>query len=1320
MSGKITDRLGKKNIPEREKETVVKSIQMQQQTIPDNAKDDHLLILNSKSVEKLKEVQNPREDKMDEVIARNNLVVTGKDIHTLYKNNLLNDTIIDEYLLLIKRRNQSDPKLPTIAVLTVYFYQRLDRLGVEEGYTQTIKWIKEDLRDKDIILIPINKREHFSLVCVYPKEGKIHYLDSIVGSRKVSNAGGIIKKYMELYYKERGEVKRFNIRIRDDIPIQQGAVDCGVFICQYAERIARRTGLWFSNTSMETMRYKMTYEIINNVIKEEVKVQENQKKPTEGLGKMTDRLGKKGKKNIPGREKETVVKSKKCDSKQHTERKARIKWPPSNSTEWNKLDTDLTMILKQLGSTAENKSDVHPNIIYTICLERFGAEEGRKGKAQNKGISRRQMKSKTLRDEINRLKLAYKEAPELEKETIRELQSFSIKKLRLLKRAETLRKNRRKAVKNREEFTRGPYEYAKKILNPKIVGKIESTKEEVEAYLNTLHSDEKREEELGEPEGLYKYPEMEFEFDKSELKLTEVTDVLKKARAKSAPGPNGVPYKVYKKCPGVARLLWSYLKGMWNKKRVSKSWKRAEGVFIPKEDKAKKVEKFRTISLLNVEGKVNFSIIARRLGNYVLRNKYIDTSIQKGGIPGVSGCLEHTALLSQLIREARSTKKNLAVTWLDIANAYGSIPHKLIFKALEKAHVPDEVKNIIEAYYDDIRIRFTTEKFTTEWQKVEKGIITGCTLSVILFALTMTMLIMSTSKETKGPKSISGTQQRNTRLYMDDITTTTETVTQTHYLLNMLSNMLDWGRMQVKTVKCRSLVIREGKVKPVTVKWKNDTITPITEKPIRYLGKEYNSTLNDTEQIRETEKITIKALGIINRSMLPGRFKVWILQNILLARIMWPLTIYEAPMSKIEEIQKKLTSAIKKWLGLPRSLSTSLMYSRSTKVQLPITALSEEVKAAKVRSAFMMETSKDRCIREANIKENTGRKWKVKEAMEDANSRLRMQEVTGIPNRGREGLGMNPRMYYSKVGNKEKRGLIVSMVREREEEARRVNISNLAIQGACFKWEVAGRNISIWETTDSNLRYLIKSIYDLLPTPANKNRWFNTEEYKCPLCGEEGTLNHIMAGCKTALKQGRYKWRHDNVLRVLAYWIEKKIKENNKSPIRKRKWVNFIRAGEKVKQQTKNEETYLTTARDWKLKTDLESRLKIPSYIIQTNQRPDMVIISESTKQMSIIELTVPTEDRIQISAELKLSRYSELLEECKRRGWRTRMWTVEVGCRGFPAASVGRLLKDIGYRGKIKKTIEKILGTEAENASHHIWNTFHSKNWGTVRNEEK
>ena len=121
-------------------------------------------------------------------------------------------------------------------------------------------------------------------------------------------------------------------------------------------------------------------------------------------------------------------------------------------------------------------------------------------------------------------------------------------------------------------------------------------------------------------------------------------------------------------------------------------------------------------------------------------------------------------MLSQLIREAKEGKKDLVLTWLDVANAYGSVVHQLIEEALRRVHVPEEVCGMIKNYYNDVSIRFTTKNFTTQWQRIERGIITGCTLSATLFALTMTMLVKSAEKETKGPVMNTGAQQKNVRL----------------------------------------------------------------------------------------------------------------------------------------------------------------------------------------------------------------------------------------------------------------------------------------------------------------------------------------------------------------------------------------------------------------------------------------------------------------------------------------------------------------------------------------------------------------------------
>ena len=48
------------------------------------------------------------------------------------------------------------------------------------------------------------------------------------------------------------------------------------------------------------------------------------------------------------------------------------------------------------------------------------------------------------------------------------------------------------------------------------------------------------------------------------------------------------------------------------------------------------------------------------------------------------GWWQHTPKLWSALKEARSTISSLANIWRDTANIYGSIPHRLLFYALER------------------------------------------------------------------------------------------------------------------------------------------------------------------------------------------------------------------------------------------------------------------------------------------------------------------------------------------------------------------------------------------------------------------------------------------------------------------------------------------------------------------------------------------------------------------------------------------------------------------------------------------------------------
>ena len=135
--------------------------------------------------------------------------------------------------------------------------------------------------------------------------------------------------------------------------------------------------------------------------------------------------------------------------------------------------------------------------------------------------------------------------------------------------------------------------------------------------------------------------------------------------------------------------------------------------------------------------------------------------------------MEYTGVISQLLKEAKTNKGNLAVLRFDLKYAYGLIPHKLVELTLKLYHVPDKISNLILDYYDTFQMRTISKGSISAWHNPERGIITGCTISATLFTLAMNLLIKTAELEYRGLITRPRLRQPPIRAYMDNMTITT-------------------------------------------------------------------------------------------------------------------------------------------------------------------------------------------------------------------------------------------------------------------------------------------------------------------------------------------------------------------------------------------------------------------------------------------------------------------------------------------------------------------------------------------------------------------
>lgn len=107
-----------------------------------------------------------------------------------------------------------------------------------------------------------------------------------------------------------------------------------------------------------------------------------------------------------------------------------------------------------------------------------------------------------------------------------------------------------------------------------------------------------------------------------------------------------------------------------------------------------------------------------------------------------------------------------------------------------------------------------------------------------------------------------------------------------------------------------------------------EPIVTVEENPIKSLGRWYDASLRDTAQVDQIREAIIRSLKTINKTFLPGRLTLWCLQFGLLPCLMWPLSIYDIPLSKVDKLEWLASSFAKKWLGLSRCITNPALYEK--------------------------------------------------------------------------------------------------------------------------------------------------------------------------------------------------------------------------------------------------------------------------------------------------------------------------------------------------------------------------------------------------------
>ena len=359
------------------------------------------------------------------------------------------------------------------------------------------------------------------------------------------------------------------------------------------------------------------------------------------------------------------------------------------------------------------------------------------------------------------------------------------------------------------------------------------------------------------------------------------------------------------------------------------------------------------------------------------------------------------------LKDCKSRRKSIAILWLDLANAYGSVPHQLIAFALRRYGVPEDWINLVLNYYDGLWSRSTTSSATSHWFRYELGIFAGCTISVILFIAAFNIIIEFVAADKLSRYRLAnGNLLPLLRAFMDDLSVMTTSVPDGITACSRVDIVLDWARMKAKAVKSRSCVIKSGRslhIEPFSVN--KEPIPSIQRNPVKTLGRIYDGNLSD-RQAKIDLGVQIKScLRTVDKSLLAGVMKLFTYQHTLLPRVSWPIMIYDVAMSWVEKYERSINVSLRKWLGVSKNLTSVALFSTDSPLPLPLSSLTLEFKKRKVGALFQLSSSVDPNVSENVPKLSTGRKWNVSSELQDARSDIQVAKLIGNVCSGKGGLG---------------------------------------------------------------------------------------------------------------------------------------------------------------------------------------------------------------------------------------------------------------------------------------------------------------------------
>lgn len=226
----------------------------------------------------------------------------------------------------------------------------------------------------------------------------------------------------------------------------------------------------------------------------------------------------------------------------------------------------------------------------------------------------------------------------------------------------------------------------------------------------------------------------------SPIVLSELSDAIDSLKGGKAPGPDGIPIKIYKNYKNMLSVsLLNMCKESLKKGELPISlWNTLITLILKPGKPSPMCESYRPISLINNDVKITAKVLARRLETHLPSIVALD---QNGFIKHRQGSHNICRLIN--IIYAKKEIPDMAIIGLDAEKAFDRVEHKYLFEVLTRFGVGSYFLSWIKILHHESNASVMTNYRVSEQFSLSRGTRQGCPLSPLLFVLAIEPLAIA-------------------------------------------------------------------------------------------------------------------------------------------------------------------------------------------------------------------------------------------------------------------------------------------------------------------------------------------------------------------------------------------------------------------------------------------------------------------------------------------------------------------------------------------------------------------------------------------------